>query len=236
MVLLLGGNGSIGKRYQAILRYLDEPFFVYDSPAYPHGIHEWEFDRAIIATPTWNHGMYCRLLSQLKKPFLCEKPLSMDLKEAKELSETCDGFVVNNYQFAIQHLTEPIKKISYDFFNTGKDGLIWDVCQLVQLAHKFKAKLEVRKFSPFWNLQINFERLLYRYIEWSYASMIRSFLKNEIENLWDLKTGYEMSLLCAELESRTEGDYEAFNWCPSEDKFSTVSKKNLSIHRTESSS
>lgn len=231
MILLIGGKGSIGRRYQAILKYLEEPFFIHDFPF--DSEYEWQpFDRAIIATPTRTHGEYVRRLSEMEKPFLCEKPLTFDPLEAEHLAFSCkNGYVVNNYSFlnTNREFTFP-HSLSYDFFNTGGDGLIWDVCQLVYLAYLSKAELSVSRESYHWDFHINDWKVPYSAIEASYMQMIRAFLLDRKEQLWTLSNGAQMTKLCYELYRRG-GDCEAFSWDSGTDKFNATSREDLQKHR-----
>lgn len=233
MILLIGGNGSIGRRYQAILEYLEEPYIVHDFPFLVSECNWPDFDKAIIASPTNTHEHYCNLLSRMNKPFLCEKPLSKDVEASRRISEECkNGFVVNNYAFVNTSVGFPPipATIDYDFYNTGRDGLVWDVCQLVYLAYISKAELMVIRKSYTWHFQLNHWKVPYDCIEASYMQMIRAFLTDNHGRLWNLKQGHQMTQICSDLFKRG-GDCEGFLWHPGKDEFKALSKKDTSKYR-----
>lgn len=208
MIAILGGNGGIGRRYQAILRALKAPFQVIDLG--DDEIEDIEFDKAIIATPTQTHFDFCERLITMEKPFLCEKPLSKQMKECNKIwswaqKKGVPAFVVNNYQFAINHFSE-IKKIEYDFFNTGKDGLIWDLCQLIYIAHKKQSELIFKTQSFWWDFKINGEQIPYHNIEMSYYEMIENFIEGNYTHLWTAKQGSEMTDTVIHWEGKIENN------------------------------
>lgn len=226
MILLLGGKGSIGRRYAAVLRELGEPFIVHDKEDNPQLIeHLAAADHAIIATPTETHFDYILTLERARIPYLCEKPVTKKIAEAEMLFQHCSmGFVVNNWAFLSTNAelthTGKLKHLTYDFYNTGRDGLLWDVCQLVYLAQITQAKLEVRRFSASWDVTWNDFEVPYRWIEMSYLQMVRAFLENDPRMLWNMKRGCEMTKTVHRLIEKAKGeDYEGFNWDPAKDEF-----------------
>ena len=196
-VLLIGGLGSIGLRYQAILKSINVPFIVYDygspledSPDYngQKNIPNIQFDKAIICSPTETHINYVHQLIHLGKTFLCEKPLSKDMEDMESLPDYPAGFVVCNYKFLVKpYGMSP--SIRYDYYKSGRDGLLWDCCQLIYLDPECELKNE----SPLWNLHVNCKEVPYRALELSYVQMIKSFIWNKGKDLWTLKDGVEMS-------------------------------------------
>jgi hypothetical protein len=148
LIALIGGEGSIGRRYAAILKYLKAPFEILDDPKL--SAKDWNFKgykKAIIATPTSTHYEFAKALDEHGVPFLCEKPLTTSLVEAEQF-EHLKGYTVCNWNHAIAHMPGPIH---YDFYNTGRDGLLWDVCQLVYLAYLKQCELKVKRSSPVWS-------------------------------------------------------------------------------------
>lgn len=234
-ILLLGGNGSIGRRYQAVLRSLGYEFDVYDNPRHEPGSKSFVgYNHFIIATPTHTHLTYLQELSTYDHAaILCEKPLSKvpaEIKKFKSLSAYIDQkvFVVNNYNY----LPYAPRNLSYNFFNTGRDGLIWDVCQLVYLAFKNKVDLEVKRESPWWDFKWGQFQVPYAEIERSYSMMVRAFLIGEYSRLWDMTDALKMSEVCANLYERG-GDCEYINWSPSTDRLIALSKESIFSNRTE---
>lgn len=184
MILLIGNRGSVGRRYSAILDYLGADWVGYDSawdanpPVLPR------FDKFIVATPTPTHyGVVSELPRD--RPVLCEKPLASSFQDAKEMADSREGYIVSNYRYALgdgPHLIE------YDFFNTGKDGLRMDCCQLLMLDRN----AVLRNKSPYWTLKDNGETVPYETIERSYVYMLRDFVDGNYERLWSFKDGVEM--------------------------------------------
>lgn len=200
-LLLIGSEGSIGRRYRVILEHLGVDFEEYDNPEHKFfGVEQSfykRFTHAIIATPTHTHLDWIDELPPIWK--LVEKPASKDLEglEQRKLNHGC--FVVNNYQFLPSANTR--RKITYNFYNTGRDGLIWDVCQLVYIAYKNKVELEVKTDSFWWDLKWGMHQIAYHEIERSYYHMLKAFCSGDTSNLWDLKEATTMSEVCRHLYS-----------------------------------
>ena len=228
MIALLGGNGGIGKRYQAVLNYLNEPFRVIDIGD-SKGLLEG-CEKAIIATSTDAHEEWCWECSYLKIPFLCEKPLSKK-KESIDamISRDVVGYVVNNWAFVATNFSNKAPtSLYYDFYNSGKDGLVWDVCQLILLADKANCSLEVRTDSYYWDAMWGEEVIPYSAIEQSYMQMIRAFLSDDMAKLWNLSDAYRMTDITDSIHKGLEGEEcEGFNWTAGEKWFETIPKRNL---------
>jgi hypothetical protein len=188
-VAVFGSNGSMGKRYMAILKFLK-------IKAVPIEIGDtWDsttFDRAIVAIPTDDHFDLLTELLPLNKPILCEKPLSKDLKEIKIL-ENLDKYgwirVVSNWNFLPQVLFIH-NEVEYDHYNTGKDGLFWDCCQLLMIARD--SKCEIKNTSPVFKATINNLSVSLDDIAMSYVTMVQRWMVNK-NDLWILSDAYEMS-------------------------------------------
>lgn len=201
MILIIGSRGSIGTRYRTILEDMGESYCEYD-PAInsleDDAFDPMVFEKAIIASPTNTHFKYCNLMMDLKKPFLCEKPLSQNLEECELLAkrqrtEKYKGYVVNNWNFLIPE-GEKVRSIEYDYYRTGPDGFCWDLAQPIYIGFKHNAKLHLHKKSALWNVRINNESVQYRDIEWSYLDMISAFINDDYESLWTLQDGLQMSI------------------------------------------
>lgn len=244
MNVLLIGYGSIGKRYGAVLRALGADFEVYDNPQ-----HEWFSDKevsdgfthAIIATPTHTHMDWLDELHFNKVKVLCEKPASKNKARLEKRTMHKDCFVVNNYQFLPCSNTR--KKISYNFYNTGKDGLIWDVCQLVYLAYKNKVELGVKRESFWWDLKWGQHQVPYHEIEKSYYHMVKAFLSGDTSNLWNMQDALKMTEICAELYAKGGENVEHFIYGPkgfvrsaSEDRFVAFSAQGTPINWAQATS
>ena len=231
MILLLGANGSIGRRYQAVLKALGEPYCAVDI-----GTQEPDWNlvtKAIIATPTGLHFEHCEEMIERGLPFLCEKPLDKNPFSSYILqssAKACDvsGFIVNNYRFATLGVNGDENLIAYDFYNTGKDGLIWDVCQLVYLAHLERCELRVYRESFTWNLSYKGHAIRYRAIEYSYFDMVKAFINEQWGDLWTLQDAHEMTRICADMMRSPGGkDCENFMWNSSTNQFNATARQDL---------
>jgi hypothetical protein len=196
MILLLGSDGSIGKRYTAVLKDLDIPYIGWDKATATNYWQDLSFDKAIVATPTDTHFDICNKLIDLQKPFLCEKPLSKNQNECDHLVRRAKtygvkGAVVCNYKFVCPE--EKIRSIEYDSYYTGGDGFAWDLCQIIYLAFQNNARLHLRNKSPVWSMRINDEAVSLRDVHWSYVDMLHAFSNNEWDSLWSLYDGFEMT-------------------------------------------
>lgn len=201
MTLLIGGNGSIGRRYQAILRYLNKPVLVWDQEDV--ALPEQPFARAIVCSPTSTHYEYCKLLIAAKKPFLCEKPLSKFVNECEDLvrrarRDQVIGRVVNNYEYVLRDV--PRGNMFFDYYNTGKDGVFWDCCQLIYMD----PNVEIRTTSPRWHLNRGGRWIRYKELENSYIQMIKHFVNGKYDYMWSLQDGVDMTKAVLERMERED--------------------------------
>jgi hypothetical protein len=202
-VLVIGGMGNMGRRYCSILSYLQHPFRILDK----HNLHEGPeliavCDKYIIASPTSNHLEQLKQLLPLGRPILCEKPLSKSHKSLKRVLEKYEDtplcMVVNYvYAYALSRQSPRLYcgdeaeilpgLTSYDYYNSGGDGLIWDCIQLYNLA---EGPIELSNDSPFWRVNINGVFIQRDHIDRSYVLMvsdfIAGFLRQDMSDLIDL--------------------------------------------------
>ena len=179
MIALVGSEGSMGKRYRAILNKLNVEFRPFDKETslndlvstckYSNGI--------ILCTPTPTHFTFLNALIPLGKPILCEKPISKDPEEVIECfrlagEENCSLTMMLQYQ-EILTPGEYSGDSSYNYFRTGNDGLVWDCMQTIALA---KGKVSVKNDSPIWECQINGEKLDFRQMDSAYLIAVRKWL------------------------------------------------------------
>lgn len=195
-ILVIGGLGSVGGRYVAILKYFGHEPVVYDlnnpdcGVEYPND--DWE--KAIVATPTDTHYYYCKKLIAKGKPFLVEKPMSKNLKECQELVDLDTnklGHVVCNYKYM---LNAKENSLMYDYYKTGNDGLYWDLAQLIYLHPGMIIKTD----SPFWKFENYGRNIPYFSLEQSYMEMIGNFVEGKYEELWSLQQGLDMTIAVIE--------------------------------------
>jgi hypothetical protein len=233
MIALFGANGSIGRRYQCILNSLGVPFRAIEVKDYPN----WKgITKAIIATPTETHYPVSMLCEDAKVPYLLEKPVTKNVHEMNWMTPfRTPGWMVNNYSFLApngEFGKYPLESIEYNFYNTGKDGLHWDLCQLVWMSELTNADLKVETDSYTWTLKLNDVRIPYEDIEDSYAQMLLAFIEGDEEKLWPLKDGLALTKLLLEMEKNSKGYiHEGFLRAPSEKQLRPIAKKDLSKNR-----
>lgn len=185
-VLLIGSEGSMGKRYQAILRYLKRDFLCVDRN---HTIDEISeiakrCSGYIIATPTHTHCNYIRLLMGQKKPILCEKPITTNIKELKDLffdlyKEGSRSIrMTMQYKFLVQ--SDARGDSLYDYFRHGTDGLTWDCMQIIALA---KDKIELSESSPIWTCKINGDYLSLGDMDGAYVANVADWFFQPYQDL-----------------------------------------------------
>lgn len=119
-ILLLGSDGSIGKRYQAIIKHLGFekdliPFDINHEVTAPYEDQDISFvkymtediSKVIIATPTPSHKRIIEAIVEHYKnemmaqpAILCEKPICTNSREVDELLDKCEDIqMVLQYSF-----------------------------------------------------------------------------------------------------------------------------------------
>lgn len=189
MILLIGSEGSMGKRYQAILKHLNIPFFCRDVNSKTTLIDDiLNADKFIVATPT---DMHERILNAILAygeggDVLCEKPIA---KCSKVVSSLFNKFDESNvklnmvFQYGeIARKTDEIKNTSYDYFRTGNDGLAWDCLQILALA---SGPVSISNKSPIWKCTINDQELSIQSMDYAYISFIKKWLKGELRQSFE---------------------------------------------------
>lgn len=188
-VLIIGSGGSMGKRYCAISKFFGfETIPVDVGDAIPV-----DFDRIIIATPTPNHLEQLRRYIPFNKPVLCEKPVSKELKECEEAVKLDVNKIVRvvcNWKFTppVLHYNHS-NRIFYNFYNTGKDGLKFDLCQLIYLS---KGTCRINNLSPTFQCTINDQIVTLHDIERSYLTMFHHWVHCS-HLMWNLEDGLRMT-------------------------------------------
>jgi hypothetical protein len=191
-VLIIGSEGSMGKRYQAVLKYLKTPFDCVDAIDSEDYIVQLakESRGVIIATPTETHSYFLHLLSPLvKAPILCEKPVCKDIDELKTIIDVCRANGTNltmmmQYKFLdFSQMLSLEGPSHYDYFRTGNDGLYWDTFQTIALA---RGPVVVRNESPIWDCQLNGRRINFSDMDNAYISAVGEWLQNPGDDLDEL--------------------------------------------------
>jgi hypothetical protein len=196
-ILLVGGLGSIGRRYHCILeKHLGYKVDVYDTANFAlNTLIGKEYDGVIICTPTDQHYNSFLSFRRFSKKILIEKPVSKNLEEIKEIQkivkkEKIDVRMVCNYKFVMNGKLPRY----YNYYNTGRDGLYWDLIQLLYL----NPRIEIETDSYYWNLKTcnrmkmdrGEETISYRDLELGYYDMLETWIKHP-EELWDMNDAYK---------------------------------------------
>lgn len=175
--LIVGANGNMGRRYQAILRHLNVPFVTQDIDGIrrDHGHQGGAWDSVILATPTADHGGQILKFAEFGVPILCEKPITKDLEELERIVTTMERSystlqMVNQYEFLA---TYDSGITFYDYFKSGGDGLAWDTINIGALA---RGEFSAWDNSPIWRCTINGKALNLADMDGAYVAMMRQWL------------------------------------------------------------
>ena len=196
MILLIGSEGSQGKRYQSILKYLGKQFICKDWRL-PSRIDEKTIEKnvtgIIIATPTITHMNLLEKYLLLKKPIFVEKPISKNITEVRELErliKATKGDVRMAFQY--KYVVTNIKSqgySEYDYFRHGNDGLVWDCLQIIGLA---RGMIGLKEQSPIWKCTINGEKLRAgELMDAAYVMDIASWLNGEKQDFKEVLDVHE---------------------------------------------
>jgi hypothetical protein len=204
-ILIFGSEGSQGKRYTAICKYLGHEVVGYD-PVLSHNTIKniiKDVDRCIIATPIDSHYKWCKWCIKHNIPFLCEKPISKNLKEIEEIKKLCDkskvdGRMVCNWMFTIPGFnTNEADRIFLNYFNTGKDG-DYDYIQPIYLS---KGNFELKKKSPYYICQLGNIPINQYNFDISFITMLIGWLHKK-ELLWSMDDAIKAHKMLMEWRSK----------------------------------
>lgn len=183
----------MGQRYKAILKHLDEPFYSLDRENSEAQILKAveTMDRVIICTPTNTHFQLLKKIIPLQKPILCEKPISKSLNELEVIFANVLKYNTKfTMMFQYSELLPPKQlefNSSYNYFRTGKDGLIWDCLQIIGLA---KAEVEILNESPVWQCRINGHKLSLADMDQAYVAFVskwkNDFIEQKVTDLFNI--------------------------------------------------
>lgn len=190
MTLIIGSNGSMGSRYRAIFKHLGEQWIGMDT----HNLDKIDecyknASRFILCTPTELHHDQLIDLAKLRKPVLCEKPITTNIAELEHIIEAFQMMetplsMVLQYRNLVKTTHEGPS--SYDYFRTGKDGLYWDCFQIIALA---RGDIAVNNQSPIWKCSLNGRQLSIADMDQAYVTEIDRWLRDDAETdlEWILK-------------------------------------------------
>ena len=186
-ILVIGSRGNMGRRYCAIIKWLGYEVIEKDIGVNEaSNVFDLSFDKAIIATPTNLHMEYCIDIGIRDRPFLCEKPVSKLLSDMKLLKTYSSGYMVNNWLYACEH--HRINNIEYNFYNTGKDGILWDLIQPIYIARN---SVTINPAHPIFEVWADNQRITLDAICESYVDMVSDFVEGVYENLWTMEDAYK---------------------------------------------
>ena len=183
-VLLVGSEGSMGKRYQAILKYLNVPFWRVEKDWTDLSIKCAPLvEKIIVATPTDTHVSVIKDLLPYRKPILCEKPITKNIDQLRNLLGACDQYGVKlrmmfQYGQLVNNDASELRSY-YDYFRHGNDGLIWDCMQIIALAN---GDVTLSENSPVWKCSINGVALVASNMDRAYVDEVREFILGSSSN------------------------------------------------------
>jgi hypothetical protein len=206
---VIGANGNMGRRYMAILEYLNQqPCGVDIGEPVPFTRHY------IIATPTETHlDVLAKLIDQHGTNgdlrILIEKPVTKNPDHFDFVLGTKNKiYMVNQYAYAANQGRIP-KGIgtSYDYYNSGTDGLAWDCIQLLHLA---EGPVWLHTKSPVWRCKVNGRWIPRDSVDHLYIKMIKDFISDNRAHgkLWgpeDIIKAHEKVLRYEETINRGTG-------------------------------
>ena len=182
----------MGKRYQAILNYIDVDFLTFDNKFQSDLSLEDVTDSAtgiIIATPTETHFDYIVSLAALEIPILCEKPLTKEKEQLAHLKTIVKDRHLNlTMMMQYKMLDDPssVGDSHYNYFKSGNDGLVWDCMQIIGLA---RGHVSVSNGSPIWDCRLNGKNLKLSEMDLAYVNFVKDWLKypgDDISKLIDI--------------------------------------------------
>lgn len=206
-VLIIGSNGSMGKRYQAILKHLNHEVVCADKESSSLDLVKKAIrcDRVIVATPTQTHREIIEAVLLAGKPVLCEKPISMNIHDVTEIVEYANSYnrmlaMVMQYKYLIKHPIEPAADAaykflqgvvpnlssSYNYFRHGNDGLKWDCFQIIALA---EGPVDLAESSPVWKCVINGLAISLADMDEAYVKMVHEWIErpySDVDKLLEL--------------------------------------------------
>lgn len=189
MTLIIGSEGSMGKRYQAILKYLNEPFSCLDMDNIEDGPDLiGNAKRVVIATPTNTHLNMISMVAAYGIPVLCEKPLT---KSKDELLLIENIVKTNNLDLTMMMQYQELVTFRagfqswYNYFRHGNDGLYWDCLQIIAMHVGKPVDLSIQETSPIWKCMINGTKLQSSQMDQAYIDFTRKWLRGEIKQSTD---------------------------------------------------
>ena len=178
----------MGSRYARIVEYLGLNPVIHDS--WKENVNALDADLIIDAAPTSIRDHTVLFAEKRpKKRFLLEKPLC----KGANLGDLPRNIrMINQYEYYLaDRLSGDVKIIEavntkketvYDYWRSGKDGLIWDCINIVGLADD-DSDLDLRQDSLIWNCVINNQVLDISKMDVAYVWNIYDWLIHQDENV-----------------------------------------------------
>lgn len=183
-VLLIGSEGSMGRRYQAIMRTLDVKFEKADKD---HTLLDVKqllkgCDSVVLATPTDTHYKLLLELVPTRKPILCEKPVVKDLKQLVDILSLVRHYRSQfrmMYQYSLFDHPSNAGPSYYNYYHHGNDGLSWDCMQVISLA---RGELKIKEDSPIWTCMINGQKINKNLMDMAYVEYFKKWMTEPHQN------------------------------------------------------
>lgn len=200
-VLIVGNKGNMGRRYSAVLSYLNIDYVgidIIDNVIFrdENIFNDKKITHVLICTPTKYHIPKTLFYSEIypMASILVEKPIALTACEAAKVKQIKHNklYIVNNWA----HVKEDMLRIGqnsvfYDYYQTGPHGLYIDCCQLLYLS-KHIEHCSLKNVSPVFNVNINDKNITKENIDYSYIRMVYYWLKNDSSKLWDMTDALSM--------------------------------------------
>lgn len=197
-ICIIGNSGNMGSRYQKKIESI-----VSTQPIHITGYEIDDFNnkkplpianKFLVCTPTNSHYEVLKfVMDQSRAPILCEKPISKNINEVMELCDIAQNKkirlnMVNNWSLVtIPPLERNRNCIYYSCSNTGKDGLPYDLIQLLHLAHDWNFYFTNKAPEGAFNVHINQDLDITReIIELSYNRMLQFWIEDRWKYMWDV--------------------------------------------------
>lgn len=174
-IAIIGAKGNMASRYKAIMNLLGAKYIGIDVDSTAREVDAalTACERIIITTPTDTHVDLIRSCIPYRKPILCEKPITKNIVELKDLMDDLyeEGVWLRMvFQYGMISKSTSSQDTVYNYFKHGSDGLVWDCTQIIALA---KARITLREDSPVWHCVINGEKLNIGLMDQAYIEFIK---------------------------------------------------------------
>lgn len=194
-VLIIGAKGNMGRRYGAVLKFLGKDWVGVDAEHNKFYVRDVasKSDGIIIATPTDTHANLIHLCADLGKPILCEKPITKDIAEMRRIAEDVKRkktnlTMVHQYKEIVRDRLPSIGWTYYNYWNHGKDGLVWDCIQVIALG---RSEITLQNDSPIWHCRINGKSIKIGDMDRAYVKMVDRWMRNPGQDISEIQAIHE---------------------------------------------